>query len=167
MAATRAHCKAQIEKLAVFFPVSECDAPDVLRIAVDTLCAVAVSDEHATQTVDEILNDPATRRFPTPGIIRQVAAQLADRTNPSAGCPVCDGTGFEIRWYLVTYERTRGGGSHRTSQRITAEQARELERKVDWRTQYVYSGACRCTACDYGRRMAEAELVEQAKSEGQ
>jgi|GEM_PF-4391671 len=57
-------------------------------------------------------------------------------------CPLCHGTGWQIIYTLHTKE----GGSHNFVRRenLTEAQARELEGKIDRRTQAIYSAAKKC-----------------------
>jgi hypothetical protein len=89
-----------------------------------------------------------------------IGAYLADRDLQLRGeqvqrdrhCEACNGTGWERRFVLTTYE---GGEtySHPRRQRITEQQYNDLRGKVDGRTQRVDDGVARCTQCEYGRHM--------------
>ncbi len=71
---------------------------------------------------------------------------MARPLGPSTGgCQLCHGSGFEIRYTLMTYE---GGSKYtfRKRESISESQARELEPRIDRTKQEIFSGARRC-AC--------------------
>ena len=138
-----------------FFPARDEEA---LFEVVHALGRAARHESHAERIVDWWLRHHAVA--PKPSEIYETAQRLAPEFNskPSSYCVECEGTGFR-RVYLLQTWRT---GEKTTIERISPQVYAELRARVGkLGHQQVAPGVERCPACDYGRRLATAELVEQ------
>lgn len=116
----------------------------------------ARTDEHAIRVTDKMVDECKFR--PTPAEIREWCDGVAvEREKPKGKrCVLCDGTGFETRWYLITYK----GASFEVekSERVSGgmEEARDLRAKLNGpscapshlKRQDVLSGAAKCSVCE-------------------
>jgi hypothetical protein len=113
---------------------------------------------HAARITERILRFSVF--FPTPAEVYEASAQTLsedDLPRPDRRCRVCDGTGREQVWVLVTYSRTPGGGCYTQKDVITdPEQVAALRRKVNGVDQMVYDYVRYCSHCTYGGALGAA-----------
>lgn len=131
------HCRAQVIRLSGLpnFPNREGVNELVLG-----LMRHAMSNEHAERIITAALD--TSKWAPTPADLRQISLDTRDDFLPKvrAGCRKCNGTGYNIGLYLVTWSTDH---KHRTSEPITPEQAAVLRPKLT-RTQDITEAAARC-----------------------
>lgn len=117
----------------------------------------ALSSAHASDTITEVVDHFQKR--PKPSELREMLISTRDKhTGKRQACPMKCTDG----WQKTHLLRTRNPRTGRyDSETITAEQARDLDGKIDWRTQLIYYGVVPCV-CRAGM-MPPADDGERAK----
>lgn len=144
-----------------FFPLGD-DHKKYRAELVKALRECSLCDAHAIAIVDSCVRH--LRKAPIPADLYDFSTQTAERfRNRGSGghCWACEGTGFAQTWILRTHE----GNGHYRQETITRKQYEELRQKVGGiGLQHASPAVTHCQECNYGRRLAVAEMTERQAS---
>lgn len=141
-------CKKYLSSLPDF---SDRERADVI---IESVAEICTTEHHAQKTLATWR--AGNRTLPTYADLLQVAEEIPTHAAPiDRSCEKCRGSGWVIVDVLITMEPTLDGREYRRLQRITEQQARDLQLDDDFRkvqatgAQMLNSGAKRC-ACGVG-----------------
>jgi len=124
------------------------EAPEAVEAVADAIRQAATDAAHARRLVDYLLRE--TRLFPVPADVWTAAA--ATRAAPAPArprCPLCGGTGWRVRRYLVSYHYGPNDGPYRHVEPLTERAAARLRGELSgWPRRMVVEAVERCNHDD-------------------